>query len=107
MGVVKGQGHTVGPVSYLFASFSFYINQANNSRDTAISKFDPETPRDNVMSGVKGEGHHILPSIQPMHFHLLHINQTHNSWDMAWIIFVLEKHIRNVLRKFAKITFFL
>ena len=32
MGVVKGQGHTIGPVSYQLTSFSFHINQTNNSR---------------------------------------------------------------------------
>ena len=42
MGVVKGQCHTVGPVSCQLTSFSFHINQTNNSRDTAISKFDLE-----------------------------------------------------------------
>ena len=31
MGVVKGQGHTIGPVSYQLLSFSFHINQTNNS----------------------------------------------------------------------------
>ena len=54
MGVVKGQGHTVGPVSYYRDSFLFPINQTNNSWDTAISKFDLETSKVKVMSEVKG-----------------------------------------------------
>ena len=36
MGVVKGQCHTVGPVSYQLTSFSFHINQTNNSRDLTL-----------------------------------------------------------------------
>ena len=31
MGVVKGKGHIVGLLSYLFASFAFHINQTNDS----------------------------------------------------------------------------
>ena len=57
MGVVKGQGHTIGPVSYLLTSFSFHIYQTNNSGDRAISKYDLETPKVKVMSEVKGQGH--------------------------------------------------
>ena len=53
MGVVKGQGDTVGSVSYQFASFSFHIKQTNNSWDTAISNFDLETSKVKVMSKVK------------------------------------------------------
>ena len=65
MVVVKGQGHTIGPVSYQLTSFSFHINQTNTSWDTAISKFDLVPTKVKVMSEVKG---HIVPSIQPMHF---------------------------------------
>ena len=57
MGVVKGQGHTIGPVSYQLTSFSFNINQTNNSADRAISKFDLETSKVKVMREVKGQGH--------------------------------------------------
>ena len=49
MGVIKGQGHTVGQVSYQFASFSFHINQTNNSLDTAILKFNLETSKVKIM----------------------------------------------------------
>ena len=45
MGVVNRQNHIVSPVSYWFASFSFHTNQTNNSRDSAISKFDLETSK--------------------------------------------------------------
>ena len=55
MGVVKGQGHTIGPVSYQFTSFSFHINQTNNSWDRAISKFYLATSKVKVMSEVKGQ----------------------------------------------------
>ena len=49
MGVVKGQGHIVGSVSNWFISFSFHINQTNNSWDTVISKFELEKSTINVM----------------------------------------------------------
>ena len=64
MGVVKGQGHTIGPVSYKLTSFSFHFNQTNNSWDRAIFKFDLETSKVKVMSEVKGQGHptDALPS---------------------------------------------
>ena len=52
MGVVKGKGHTIGPVSYQLTSFSFHINQTNNSGDRAISKFDLETSK-----VIQGQGH--------------------------------------------------
>ena len=67
MGVVKGQGHTIDPVSYQLTSFSFHINQTNNSGDRAILKFDLETSKVKVMSEVKGQSY-IVQSIQPMHF---------------------------------------
>ena len=57
MGVVKGQCHTVGPVSYQLTSFLFHINQTNNSWDAAISKFDLERSKVKVTSEVKGEDH--------------------------------------------------
>ena len=57
MDVVKGQGHTIGPVSYQLTSFSFHNNETNNSGDRAILKFDLETSKVKIMSGVKGLGH--------------------------------------------------
>ena len=56
MGTVNGQGNIVCPVSNLFASFLFHINQTNNSRDIAISKFDLEKSKFMVMGEVKGPG---------------------------------------------------
>ena len=70
MGVVKGQGHTIGPVSYQLTSSSFHINQTNNSGDRAILKLDLETSK--VVEWSKEWGQrsrsYIVPSIQPMHF---------------------------------------
>ena len=42
MGVVKGQGHTIGPVSYKLTSFLFHINRTNHSWDMAKIVFDLE-----------------------------------------------------------------
>ena len=89
LGVVKGQGHTIGPVSYQFTSFSFHINQTNNSWDRAISKFYLATSKVKVMSEVKGQGHILYPVSNRCTSFSFHINQTKHSWDMAKI------HIRN------------
>ena len=51
MGMVKGQGQLIGPLSNRFASVRVHVNQTNKSRDTAISTFDLEKPK------VKGQGH--------------------------------------------------
>ena len=88
MGVVKGQSYTVGPVSY---SFSFHINQTNNSWDTAISKFDLETSKVKVMSDVKGQGHISSPVSNQCTSFTFHINRTNHSWDMDKIVFDLEQ----------------
>ena len=42
-GVVKGQGYTVGPVSYLFASFS--LTSIRQTKNTTVSKFYIETSK--------------------------------------------------------------
>ena len=85
--------HIVSPVSYWLASFSFHINQTNNSRDTAISKFDLEISKVRVMSEAKRSRSHIVPSIQPMHFLFVsHQLDNHSiSWDMAKTVFELEE----------------
>ena len=106
MSVVKGQGHTIGPVSYQLASFSFNINQTKNSGDRAISKFDLETSKVKVKSEVKGQGHILYPVSNQCTSFSFHINPTNHSWDMAKIVLTLKKHIWNFLRKFAKITVF-
>ena len=91
MGVVKGRSHIVSSVSYKFASFSFHINQTNNSWDTAISKLDLETSKVKVMSENKGQGHILNPVSNWCTSFLFNINQTNHSWDMAKIVFDLEK----------------
>ena len=55
MGVGKGKGHIVGPVCNQFASFSFHINQANDSWDRAISIIDLEKFKFKVVGEVTGE----------------------------------------------------
>ena len=106
MGVVKGQGHTIGPVSYQLTSFLFHINQTNNSGDRAILKFDLETSKVKVMSEVKGQCHILYPVSNQYTSFSFHINRTNHSWDMAKIVFDLEKTHPNFLKKisFAKIT---
>ena len=106
MGVVKGQCRTVGPVSYQLTSFSFHINQTNNSWDTAISKFDLETSKVKVMSEVKGQGQTLYPVSNRCVSFSFHINRINNSWDRAKIVIDLEKTHPNFLKKFAKITVF-
>ena len=79
MSKVKGQGHTVNPVSNWFAFFSAYINQTLNSWHTAISKFDLEISKVKVMGEFKGQSHIVdelsnqCPSVS------FHINLTHHS----------------------------
>ena len=102
MGVVKGQCHTVGPVSYQLTSFSFHINQTNNSWDTAISKFDLETSKDKVMREVKGQGHILYPVSNRCTSFSFHINRTNRSWDMAKIVFDLEKTHPKFLKKICQ-----
>ena len=102
MGVVKGQGHTIGPVSYQLTSFSFHINQTNNSWDRAISKFDLEISKVKVMSDVKGEGHILYPISNWCTSFSFHINQTNHSWDMAKIVFDLEKTHPKFLKKICQ-----
>ena len=102
MGVVKGQGHTVGPESYQLTTFSFQINQTNNSWDTAISKFDLETSKVKVMSEVKGQGHILYPTCNRCTSFLFHINRTSHCWDMAKIVFDLEKTHPQFLKKICQ-----
>ena len=91
MSVVKGQVHTIGPVSYQFTSFSFHINQINNSWERAISQFDLETFKVKVMSEVKGQGHRLCPVSNQCTSYRFHINWTNHAWDMAKIVFDLEQ----------------
>ena len=102
MVVVNGQGHTIGPVSYYLTSFSFNINQTNNSADRAISKFDLETSKVKVMREVKGQGHILYPLSNQCTSFLFHINRTNHSWDMAKIVFDLEKTHPKFVKKICK-----
>ena len=52
MGVVKGQGYVVSPLSKWFASFFIHMNQTDNSWDTIILTYDPEKCKVKVMGGV-------------------------------------------------------
>ena len=90
--------HIVSPVSYWLASFSFHINQTNNSRDTAISKFDLEISKVRVMSEAKRSRSHIVPSIQPMHFLFVSHQLDNHSISFVWPkqFLSLKKHIRNL-----------
>ena len=99
MGVVKGQGHTISPVSYQLTSFSFHINQTNNSGDRAISKFDLETSKVKVMSEDKGQGHILYPESNQCTSFSFHINRTNHSWDMAKIVFDLEKNTSEIFKE--------
>ena len=106
IGVAKRQCRTVGLVSYQLTSFSFHINQTNNSWDRAISKFDLETSKVKVMSEVKGQGDILYPVSNRCTSFSFHINRTNHSWDMAKIVFDLEKTHPKFLTKFAKITLY-
>ena len=61
MGVVKVHSHTIGLVSYLIC-FLFVSHQSDhNTWDTAISKFDLQKSKINVMGEVKGQDHIVDP----------------------------------------------
>ena len=102
MVVVKGQGHTIGPVSYELTSFSFHINQTNNSWDRAILKFDIEKSKVKVMSEVKGQDHIMYLVSNRCTSFSFHINQTNHSWDMAKIVIDLEKNTSEILKKICQ-----
>ena len=94
MGMVKGQGHIVGPESNWFNSFSFHINQTNTSWDTHILKFDLEKPKVKVMGEVKQRSRsHNSSSIQLIHllFVLRKSDQPDMTWDMANRVFGFER----------------
>ena len=60
IGVVKGQGHMVGPVSSCFASFLSHISQINNPWDTAISKSDLEKSKVKIMGELKSQRYLLI-----------------------------------------------
>ena len=101
-GCGQRQGHTIGSVSYQLPSFSFHINQTNNSGDRAILKFNLETSKVKVMSEVKGQGHILYPVSNQCTSFLFYINRTNHSWDMAKIVFDLEKTHPKFLKKICQ-----
>ena len=74
MGMFKGQGHIVDPVSSWFTSFLFHINQINNSWDTAISKFYLEKSGVKVMIKMKCQGHIVDPVSNQCTSFLFYVN---------------------------------
>ena len=82
MGVVKGQDHTVSPVSNWFAFFLVHINQIT-IQDTAILKFHLEISKVKVMGEVKGQGHIVHPESNRCTSFSFSINRTNHSWDMS------------------------
>ena len=99
MGVVKEQGHIVVRVSNWFASFSFRIDQTNNSWDTAISKFGLEKSKIKVMGEVKSQGHIVYPVFNWCTSFSFHVNQINHCWDMVNRVFDLEKNTSEILNK--------
>ena len=103
MGVVKGNVIQSAQYHDQPTSFSFHINQTNNSWETVISKFDFETSKVKVMSEVKGQGHILYPcSIEPMHFLFASHQSVQHSWDMAKMVFDLEKTHPKFLKKICQ-----
>ena len=104
MGVIKGQSHMVSPVSYQFASFSFHINQTNNSWNTAIWNLSLKQSRSRSWVRSKVKVTYNIPSIQPMQCLFV----SHQS-DQPFLRYGQNsvwpwKNIHNFTRQFAKIT---
>ena len=79
---VWSKGKVIRSAQHL-PSFSFHINQANNSWDTSILKFHLEKSKIKVMSECKGRGNIVYPvSIWSISFSF-HINWTNHFWDMT------------------------
>ena len=86
------QGHGCGqrpmlysrPSIYLICMFFFNSHQSdNNSQGTAISKFDLEKSKVNVMSEVKDQCHVVYPVSNRCTSFSFHVNRTNFSWDMS------------------------
>ena len=97
---LQGQCHGCGQrarsysrPSILLSRFLFISHQSNTLWDTAISKFDLETLKVNVMSEVKGKGSmlYMYPVSNRCTSFSFHINRTNHSWAMAKIGFRLVK----------------
>ena len=115
MGVVKGQDHTVSPVSNWFAFFCFTVSPVsnwfafllfqseNNSWDTAILKFDLEKSKVKVMGEVNGRGHIIHQYIPTNAPPFCFTSITPNIPEICPIkCLTMKKHILNFKRKFGK-----
>ena len=101
MGVVKAQGHTVGPVSYLLP---FHFTSDKQFLKYSSFEIDLKTSKVKVMTWVKGQGHILYPISNQCISFLLPINQANHSWDMAKIVFGLEKNTSKFVRNSTKIT---
>ena len=88
MGVVKGQDHTISPVSNSFAFFLFHINQIF----MRYSYFEIWPWK------INGQGHgwdqsHIIHTISKRCTSFsFHINRNNHSWDMSNRVFYLAKY---------------
>ena len=97
MNVVKGKVHIVGPVCNCSASFLFHINQTNNFRERAITKFALEKFMVKVLDEVKGKGHTIDPIIISCTSFLFHMIWTNHSGDMSQhVISIYDSHMYNL-----------
>ena len=82
-GLLKGQrDHIVILITNWFASFSFHINETNNSWDRAISKFDLAKPKFKVLGEVKGQGHIVEPESNLCNSFLFHVPR---QWDKPFL----------------------
>ena len=91
MDVVNWNDDIVDPVSNWFSSFSFHINQSENSWHGPISKFDLEKFKVKVMSELKGQDHIIDPVTNQCTSFLVYVSRTNSSWDMAYKVHELEE----------------
>ena len=90
----KGHGHMVGQISNWFASFSFHINQINNSWKQLFWYLNLKS-KVKVIDEIKSQGQMIHPVYNRCTSCLFHFNRTNHSWD--WPIECLtlkKKHIR-------------
>ena len=90
-------GKTIQSTQYLIDLLSFrFTSIRNNSRDTAILKFDLEKFMVRAMGEVKGQGHssHLVSNWCTC---LFHINRTNHSWDMLdCSMLLLARHLADV-----------
>ena len=93
MGVVKGQGHTVGPESYLF------ISNQSDQQFLRYSYFEIWPWNIQDQGHEWGHGHILYPTCNRCTSFLFHINRTNHCWDMAKIMFDLEKTHPKFLKK--------